>query len=232
MSSRSSQYENSSKYLYLRTRLNLAHQARLVTDLVRFLGCPVDFLLPSAGNLWSNGVVIRFYSPQPPEYLCEYLAANLREFATWAMHDGNELACEPHGGGPVCLHYTNSNRFDEPMAQVFVQYHEHERDHEAVKDVVRSALGPNARSVFFFENGCVFMLPTDQPARLLIRRFERIRKRLKSVIVCNQSDHETLAFPNTGSQCWKTLRPAVRESDDAEDELSDNSIDTEAGGRE
>lgn len=228
-------YEDSSRYLYLRTRLNLAHQASLVTGLIRELGCAADLLLPSTGPLWLNGIVVRFYIPQSPENLAEYLKEHLGAFSTWAVHDGRDLACEPYGGGPVCLHYNESRRFAEPMAQVFIQYHDGERDQDAVKDAIKSVLGPTARSVFFFENGCIFMMPTVQPAGLIIRRFERIRKRLKTVVVCNQADHETRAFPATSSQCWKTLPVRAFEpedEDDCDDEAPDSSIETVASGSE
>ena len=200
------------RLLYLRTKLALRNS----TDVIERLGkavaekratsqSPFALLLLGQKSLhWNDGCVLRFYSTDTPQEICDLWAEGLSHFDAWAMHDAHGAWCEYPKNGLMTRYYQRIDEmstFDEPHQLYLMARPGMSCDGIAVKvrDKMRSAL---SLPVFHFEGGQVVFSLSNEAAKLASRRLEREIADLAG-LAAYDCDGTSFACNGTGEEMWK-----------------------------
>jgi hypothetical protein len=191
-------------FLYLRTKLAMAHETQTFGELarafpfqamqsasieIRYARDPVPVQVISAD--WTNGTIIRFRSRMAPVDLAATMQEALATFDAWAIvARAGEFADSAGEIGPI------SRFFGQPLAKTFSQIYVGTRykdgQYENAADGIRSSLKASSLPSFHFLDGKIILAATEEPASITARR---CRTYLDKMLYWAITDHtgETLS---------------------------------------
>lgn len=160
-------------HLYLRTRLAIVNSEEQISALADNLPERTSVLLQRGEELqWKNGLVLSVHTPAPTRELAEMLRDSLSEFDAWALIDEDGLIIEGPMPGPLSLHFSGKRRTE--YAQLFLKFRRH-NDPDEIISRIKSGLHKAGvtRPVFFYEDGRVLFIETNQPVGVISNRIQK-----------------------------------------------------------
>ena len=199
----SEHFQKEIRYVYARTKKNLPYCDDELDKLIEYWPDPA-MLLSLDQNLftWDNGLVMKCYSRDEPDVLTYKLEPFLHKMENWAIftRDGYIKDISAVNG------FLYGSSFD--FAQIFLASKEGGIRQDTIYERLRNSFKGKCRPVFFFNNGRIFMLQSDEPASMIYRRCERLLNSVYRWAIVDSSDNSLWSHPTPDFDSpWEYIDP-------------------------
>lgn len=193
-------------FIFLKTRFAIEFAYEAIEALQQSWPYRTWLLWMGADELWEDGFVLRIKALKDAIALAEEHKEALDKFEAWAIHDDAGVRVESQPNGPL------SRFFDIPrqvgtqganFSQIFLMWPEGSQEPTKTIEDIRSCLKAPHAPVFFFRNGQIILLGSDESGKITNQRCARYLSRLSGWCVVDSS-RETFSPKGPDERRWGT----------------------------
>ena len=191
-------------FVYLKTRIAVEFAYEAIEALQKTWPYQTRLLRMGHNELWEDGFVLRIEALRNAIDLAQEHSKALDKFEAWAIHDDAGGYAESQPNGPLGLFFdklpfTGESRVR--ISQIFLMWRENSPQAPKVVGNIRSCLiGPYA-PVFFFRDGQIILLGSDESGKITNQRCARYLSSLKEWCVVDSS-RETFSPKGRDKHRW------------------------------
>jgi hypothetical protein len=190
-------------YLYLRTRLALDYSHDAIGTFRGAFGRRSQMLWLDNDMTWDNGIVLRVTALKSAIDLADEIGGALNQFEAWAVIDDTGKYIESQTNGPMSRFFenmpTHGDRID--YSQIFMMWNEENQWYRDIIDKIRNSMRGYHAPVFFFTDGQILFLDSQESGKVTNRRCNRHLRSLDGWCIVD-SLNETLSRDGPDRELW------------------------------
>ena len=170
-------------YLYLQSRIAIEYADDARKALGEKISTYIDVLSLGNTNSWKDGALFKFQIKSDATDLAEELRAELNLFEHWAVFDDRGNYKESIDSGPFSTFLKSIVNTRGPnlfFSQLCIKWRE---EHPWINNTVkklRDSLNKKNAPVFYFRDGQIILIDTNEPGNITRQRCQRIARDLFS----------------------------------------------------